>query len=125
MIGRVRSELLQALAEEKTAAGLLPQALAQKLDVPRSLLDGQLFGSKGLTLRALADIAWALDRDVVFELRRRDAEAPGQNVTSETSTIEAGRTVFIGTPAALSSTLPSKVQTRVGPQAAASEKPAR
>jgi hypothetical protein len=114
-IGRVRSELEKAVAEENEASGLLRQTLAENLGMARSRLDGELTGTKELTLRALADIAWALDREVVIELRRRPAEASGQNAGSETSTIETGRVVFMGGRTASGSTLPSCIRTYSAP----------
>jgi transcriptional regulator with XRE-family HTH domain len=93
LIGRIREELLKALTEEKDA-GLTQQELARRLDVRRSLLNRQLSGESGLSLRSLADIAWALDREISFELRR-PIESAGQNIAPETSTIRYSQTRVI------------------------------
>src|ERR1700753_1301699 len=84
-IGRVRRELLKAITEEK-GAGLRQEELAQRLESRRSHINRQLSGEAEITLRSLADLAWALDREITFELRRPD-EAAGQNIAPQTSTI--------------------------------------
>jgi transcriptional regulator with XRE-family HTH domain len=93
LIGRIRSELLKALTEEKRA-GLTQQELAQRLEMGRSVLNRQLSGESNLSLRSLADLAWALDREIDFELRR-PVEAAGQNIAPETSTIRYSQTRVI------------------------------
>jgi transcriptional regulator with XRE-family HTH domain len=85
LIGRVRRELLRAVTEEKRA-GLTQQELAGRLQSRRSNINRQLSGEAEITLRSLADLAWALDREITFELRRPD-EAAGQNIAPQTSTI--------------------------------------
>ena len=77
-IGRVRGELLRALSERKSEGGLSQEALARKLDTERSLINRQLSGESNLTLRSLADLAWAMDLEISFELKKPAAEA-GQN----------------------------------------------
>jgi len=85
LIGRVRRELLRAVTEENRA-GLTQQELARRLQSRRSNINRQLSGEAEITLRSLADLAWALDREITFELRRPD-EAVGQNILPQTSTI--------------------------------------
>ena len=85
LMGRVRRELLRAVTEEKRAA-LTQQELARRLQSRRSNINRQLSGETEITLRSLADLAWALDREITFELRRPD-NAAGQNIALQTSTI--------------------------------------
>jgi transcriptional regulator with XRE-family HTH domain len=85
LMGRIRRELLRAVTEEKQA-GLTQQELARRLESGRSNINRQLSGEAEITLRSLADLAWALDREITFELRRPD-EAAGQNIAPQTSTI--------------------------------------
>jgi transcriptional regulator with XRE-family HTH domain len=85
LMGRVRRELLRAVTEEKQA-GLTQQELARRLQSGRSSINRQLSGEAEITLRSLADLAWALDREITFELRRPD-DAAGQNIAPQTSTI--------------------------------------
>ena len=85
LMGRIRRELLRAVTEEKQA-GLTQQELARRLESGRSNINRQLSGEAEITLRSLADLAWALDREITFELRRPD-QAVGQNLAPQTSTI--------------------------------------
>jgi transcriptional regulator with XRE-family HTH domain len=89
-IGRVRRELLKAITEEKRG-GLTQQELARRLETRRSDINRQLSGEAEITLRSLADLAWALDREVTVELRRAEGVAgqniAGHNIGPATSTI--------------------------------------
>lgn len=84
-VGRVRRELLRAITEEKRS-GLTQQELARRLERLRSTINRQLSGEAEITLRTLAEFAWALDREISFELRTTE-NALGQNVAPVTSTI--------------------------------------
>jgi ribosome-binding protein aMBF1 (putative translation factor) len=86
LLGKVRSELLRALAEQKAETPFTQQELAQKLEMQRSLINKQLAGESNLTLRALADFAWAMDLEINFELKKQTQEV-GQNETAKTSTV--------------------------------------
>jgi transcriptional regulator with XRE-family HTH domain len=86
-IGRVRGELLRALSERKSEGGLSQEALARKLDTERSLINRQLSGESNLTLRSLADLAWAMDLEISFELKKPAAEA-GQNQPIQNQALE-------------------------------------
>ncbi len=114
-IGRVRKELLEAITEEMRTTNVTVDDLARKLNVPRSVLNRQLEGGTGLTLRALADLAWALDRDITFGLTRR-AKASGQNSGRGTTTPLADQIKIVGGRKPGSSTLPYPAQTRVAPR---------
>jgi transcriptional regulator with XRE-family HTH domain len=93
-IGRVRGEFLRALSEKKAEAGFSQQAMAQKLDVHRSLINRQFSGEAPLTLRSLADLAWAMDMEISFELKKPIARA-GQNQPAATTTIKHGQIRFV------------------------------
>lgn len=88
-LGEVRHELLKALMEEKSK-GLSQQELADRLQIPRSQLNSRLAGCSALSLHALSDLAWALDREITIELRPRGARQ-GQNIGQEASTIWPGQ----------------------------------
>ena len=93
-IGRVRGELLRALTERKSDIGFSQQGLAQKLDTERALINRQLSGESNLTLRSLADLAWAMDMEISFELKKAHPKA-GQNQTMTTSTVGHGQIKYI------------------------------
>src|SRR5262249_48381300 len=85
LIGRIRRELLRAVMEEK-AAGMTQQELARRLKAHRSDVNRQLSGEAEITLRSLADLAWALGREINLELTRA-GNCHGQNFTPVRSTI--------------------------------------
>jgi len=85
LMGRVRRELLKAVMEERSA-GLTQQELAQRLQAQRATINRQLSGEAEITLRGLADLAWALDREITVELRRPE-RPEGQNIPPMTSTV--------------------------------------
>ena len=98
-IGRVRGELLRVLAEKKAKAAFPQQALAEKLGIERSLINRQLSGEANLSLRSLADLAWAMDMEISFELKEPVARA-GQNQPildqpMTTSTVQYGQIKYI------------------------------
>ena len=103
-IWRVRNELLKALAEAKTKSSLTQDALAKKLGVRRSELNRWLTGEKPLSLRSVANLAGALDREITFKLAPA-AAAFGQNFVSGTSTVAAGQVVSVGEATGNSSTI--------------------
>ena len=59
-IGAVRKSLILAALQEKKESGLSQAVVAQKLGVHRSVINRLLRGSANLTLRSVAEIAWAL-----------------------------------------------------------------
>jgi plasmid maintenance system antidote protein VapI len=93
-IGRVRGELLRALTLRKSEGELPQQVLAEKLGIQRSLINQQLAGETNLTLRSLADLAWAMDMEITFELKKPMAKA-GQNQPMTTSTVQYGQIKYI------------------------------
>jgi transcriptional regulator with XRE-family HTH domain len=98
-IGRVRGELLRALSQRKNADRLSQQVLAEKLGIQRSLINRQLTGEANLTLRSLADLAWAMDMEISFELKKPMAEAgqnqPILNQAMATSTVQYSQIRYI------------------------------
>nr|WP_246700220.1 helix-turn-helix transcriptional regulator [Rhodopseudomonas sp. WA056] len=81
--------MLKVLSEKKRD-GLTQQALAKRLGVNRSVINRQLSGESNLTLRSLADLAWAMDMELSFELRQPERHA-GQNEPVTTSTLSYGQ----------------------------------
>lgn len=98
-IGRVRGELLRALSQRKSESPLPQQALAEKLGIERSQINRQLAGETDLSLRALADLAWAMGMEISFELKEPAAKAgqnhPIQNQAMTTSTVGHGQIKYI------------------------------
>lgn len=67
-IGRVHSEIQNAFSKRSHDDGLTQQQLATLLDVDRSVVNKRLLGKANLTLRTIADFAWALDYGIEFRL---------------------------------------------------------
>jgi transcriptional regulator with XRE-family HTH domain len=63
-IHRVQKEIQNAFV----ASGLKQQEIAEKLGVNRSVVNKRLLGESNLTLRTIADLAWAMDADIEFKL---------------------------------------------------------
>ena len=79
---RVRRELQKAYMEEKASRGVTQAYLARKFGIGRAVVCRQLAGSSNLTLRTLADYAWALERDLIFAMPKRTVTAgSNQEVT--------------------------------------------
>jgi len=76
-MGTVRRELQKAVASEKRTRKLTQQQIADMLDTNRSVINREILGGN-LTLRRLAELAWALGWEIVFEFRKPAATA-GQN----------------------------------------------
>lgn len=74
----VRRELLEAFLSESEASGLTVQHLSQKLLKPCSEINGYFAGTLPLSLRSIADLAWALNRSISFDIGAEKTVA-GQN----------------------------------------------
>lgn len=85
-ITRVRRELQKAFVEEKKSRGITQAELARSLGVDRAVVCRQLAGSSNLTLRTIADYAWALHRDLVFAMSK-PVIATGANHQSNPSDV--------------------------------------
>ena len=69
-IARVRRELQKALAEERTSRNLKQTDIARLLGVNRPVINRQFLGVENLTLGRVGELAYALDRELEFALRR-------------------------------------------------------
>lgn len=68
-IRSVHREIQAAFAKASDATGLTQQELANRLEVNRATVNKRLLGQENLTLRTIADLAWALDREPEFRLK--------------------------------------------------------
>lgn len=83
-IAAVRRALLKAALEEKERSGVSQQSVANKLGVNRSVINRLLRGDANLTLRSVAEIAWALGRTPTFALQEAP-KTPHANITATTT----------------------------------------
>lgn len=64
-------ELVEAFLDERSSRKITQQEIASKIGVHRSVINRQLTGAGNLTLRTLAEWAYALDRDVEIRISKR------------------------------------------------------
>ncbi|HWN49994.1 MAG TPA: helix-turn-helix transcriptional regulator [Xanthobacteraceae bacterium] len=74
-IGHVRAELQRALVAEKASRKLSQQQIATMIGTSRSVINREFMGLENLTLRRVAELAWALGWEIVFQLRKPQAIA--------------------------------------------------
>lgn len=108
----VRQQLVKAFLEEKLSSGMNARALAEKLSIPCSEINGQLSGMRPLTLRSIAGLAWALDQSIVFEVRS-NRRSEGRNSPATGSIVHYQGSYIQGVSATVTSTLPPPPAIRV------------
>ena len=67
-VARVRRTLQRALHEEGERSGLNQSDIARSIDVHRSVISRELNGRQDITVGRIAELAWALGREVEFNL---------------------------------------------------------
>lgn len=67
-ISHVRRTIQRALAEEEAVDGIKQADIARAIGVNRSVIHREIRGHKDITLGRLAELAWALGREPVFDL---------------------------------------------------------
>jgi transcriptional regulator with XRE-family HTH domain len=67
-ISRVRRSLQRALVEEGERSGINQSKVAEAIGVHRSVISRELNGRQDITLGRIAELAWALGREIEFNL---------------------------------------------------------
>lgn len=67
-ISRVRRSLQRALVEESERSGINQSKIAAAIGVHRSVISRELNGRQDITLGRLAELAWAMGREIDFSL---------------------------------------------------------
>jgi transcriptional regulator with XRE-family HTH domain len=105
LIGEIRHVLNEALAEEHSRRDLTKADIAKILGVNKSFVGRKLSGESNMTLATLADLAYALDRNVKITLPSRHVPAgsnqfagPPRPPTTD-ARIEAGKEVTLSVSA--------------------------
>ena len=70
LISSVRRSLTMAALSSKMDDGISQQSIADKIGVNRSVINRLLKGTANLTIRTVAEIAWALGYEVIFVIRK-------------------------------------------------------
>lgn len=76
-ISDVNSELQSALVSEKRKRKLTQQAIADALDVNRSVINRRFMGLENMTLKSVAELAWVLGREINFSLEEEVSQDGG------------------------------------------------
>lgn len=79
LVGSVGRQLQQALAARKAQSKLTQQEIANRLGIDRARVNKCFSGYNNLTLKTLAELAWAMDASIHVEIRLNEAadEQPG------------------------------------------------
>lgn len=77
-VGKVRRALQAAVEDDRERIGITQTKIAEAIGVHRSVISRELNGRQDITLGRVAELAWAMGREIDFELRVPEAEA-GQN----------------------------------------------
>lgn len=88
-IGDVRVALQRALAEEEAKRGTTKSEVARRLGVHRSAISRRIKGTDNITLATLAEMAWAMDRDISLRLVSHETSV-GANEFQTTTTQPPG-----------------------------------
>jgi transcriptional regulator with XRE-family HTH domain len=77
-VDRVRSALQEALVTDKERIGITQSKIAAAIGVHRSVISRELNGRQDITLGRVAELAWAMGREIEFDLRVTEVDG-GQN----------------------------------------------
>lgn len=73
-ISKVRRALQRALVEEQALSGINQSAVAEAIGVHRSVVSRELNGRQDITLGRIAELAWAMGREIDFQLVKPEQE---------------------------------------------------
>ncbi|MEO5337954.1 MAG: helix-turn-helix transcriptional regulator [Magnetospirillum sp. WYHS-4] len=81
MVSKVHLEIDNAVRDWQDETGKPKAELARLLDVDKAVLSRRLNGTSNMTIKTIADLAWAIGREIEFSLRphcrgRRKALSP-------------------------------------------------
>jgi hypothetical protein len=101
LVGLVHLEIDNAITEENVSRA----ELARVLESHKSVLTRRLRGTSNMTLKAIADLAWALGRDIQFALPKRKptnafVERPAASVHKVSPTVTKADPTITGTVSA-------------------------
>ena len=81
-VSRVQKELQGALGQ----SGLRQQQIAEKLDADKSTIHRRFSGRANLTLRSIADLAWAMEHEIQFSLKPKHLNKGNEDESSINTT---------------------------------------
>ena len=78
--------VLRMLQKSFTNSGLKQQELAEKLGVHRSVVNRRLQGKSNLTLRTIAEMAWAMEMEPKFQMEKVNIPSGSNSVVRRVET---------------------------------------
>lgn len=93
LLTRIHSEIDRAIVREYQATGTTKSDIAGRLAVHKSTITKRLNGNANLTLRSIADLAWALNQDIEFRLTAQDTS---RNLHSDDRTVATSLGTSVG-----------------------------
>lgn len=112
-ISRVRRALQKALVEEGERHGVNQSQIADAIGVHRSVISRELNGRRDITLGRIAELAWALGREIEFNLIVAE-NVQGSNLPSTIAGISSQADIKIWNddmPASVVFSVPSAIPT--------------
>lgn len=86
LVSRVRRAILKAYAIEQQKTGVSQSEIARRIGVHRSVINRELRGTADLTLSRVGQLAEALGREAVFELREKTVPTGSNRPLSQAAT---------------------------------------
>jgi transcriptional regulator with XRE-family HTH domain len=83
VLGKLRSDLQNALVAEKKARKLTQQKIAETLNVNRSVINRQLIGKENLTVKSAVELAWAMGWEAKIEVFKPQHSASSNEIAAE------------------------------------------
>jgi hypothetical protein len=105
LLDGVRRELRDAFLDQKLQTGLTIKDLALKLAKPCSEINGYFAGTRTLSLRAIADLAWALNKSITLDIGA-EPTFEGQNSHAADVSVHYHGSYSFGASTGLTTTAP-------------------
>src|SRR5664279_5478971 len=83
---RIAREIQRAFLAEKSSRKITQQAIAEKLDTSRAVINRQLQGLENIGVRRVGELLWAMGWEPHFEARKIPV---GDNYFNSTATVNA------------------------------------
>lgn len=96
-VDRVRQSLQAAVVADRDRIGITQSKIAEAIGVHRSVISRELHGRQDITLGRVAELAWAMGREIVFEVRVPEVDV-GQNApNAQAGAVNLGSGVIANT----------------------------
>lgn len=97
-ISKVRRALQRALVEDQAISGINQSAVAEAIGVHRSVVSRELNGRQDITLGRVAELAWAMGREIDFQLVKPEQEMGANAPLVKPGALSTRRDTCVVTP---------------------------